>query len=486
LDFELKPAGALAGRVTDTEGQPVPTATVYVIDAQHLLLDRLGPANSVTTGLDGRYAFPGLPDGVIDLGVRVLAGGYLPALRKDVTVPEVGRSTVDFVLEHGRAVKAHLEGEWSGATVWAADSRLKGRLLPPGGVKVLVFVGREFVEMPVVVVRRVAVATTILPGIGPGAADVWAEADYRLTETGLGRILNSTAPEVTLRLLRYAHVKIRAFDSATGDELEPKVTRLTGDLREPAPYEPISDLVRVPVDTRRHKLLFELEGYESVELALPDMSKEEPEPSEKPFALQLDVAMTPHSSDEAKGSFYLLFEPAHKSGRIAVVGRDAAGRRRFVLHPEEQDDQGRWLVEKVPVGTYDLTILASGKIPVTLPGIGVTSAAKPTHRVTLTDGGGIDLRITGPDGKLLEKVHILLRDATERQIDVQIISMVSGGRAFIAVNYLPTVAAAKSDSGLAPGSYTLMAAKEGYGPASADFTIQSTEVAEVALTLRPK
>ena len=63
--------------------------------------------------------------------------------------------------------------------------------------------------------------------------------------------------------------------------------------------------------------------------------------------------------------------------------------------------------------------------------------------------------------------------------------MVSGGRAFIAVNYLPTVAAAKSDSGLAPGSYTLMAAKEGYGPASADFTIQSTEVAEVALTLRP-
>ena len=132
LDFELKPAGALAGRVTDTEGQPVPTATVYVIDAQHLLLDRLGPANSVTTGLDGRYAFPGLPDGVIDLGVRVLAGGYLPALRKDVTVPEVGRSTVDFVLEHGRAVKAHLEGEWSGATVWAADSRLKGRLLPRG------------------------------------------------------------------------------------------------------------------------------------------------------------------------------------------------------------------------------------------------------------------------------------------------------------------------------------------------------------------
>ena len=109
-------------------------ARFYVIDAQHLLLDRLGPANSVTTGLDGRYAFPGLPDGVIDLGVRVLAGGYLPALRKDVTVPEVGRSTVDFVLEHGRAVKAHLEGEWSGATVWAADSRLKGRLLPPGPV----------------------------------------------------------------------------------------------------------------------------------------------------------------------------------------------------------------------------------------------------------------------------------------------------------------------------------------------------------------
>ena len=485
-DFELTPAGSIAGRVTGADGRPVAGATVYVIDAQHQLLDFRSLANATTTRPDGTYAFPGLPARVTDVGVK--ARDFLPALREDITTPAVGRETVDFVLERGRTVRVRVEGaDMIGGmvTVFAADSRLRSSLLPPGGVRALSRypVGRPFVDMPVV--GRRAVRDVALQGLGPGAADIWAEMGFRLTETGLGRILDSTASEVTLRLLPYAHVKIRAFDSATGDELEPRVTRLTGDLRETAPYETGSDLVRVPVDTRRHKLLFELEGYESLELALPDMSKADPVPSEEPFALQLDVAMTPHSSDEAKGSFYLLFEPAHKSGRVAVVGRDADGRRRFVLHPEEQDDEGRWLVEKVPVGTYDLTILASGKVPATLFGIGVTSAAKPTHRVALTDGGGIDLKITGPDGKLLEKVHILLRDANERQIDVQIISMVSGGRAFIAVNYLPTVAAARSDSGLAPGSYTLTAAKEGYAPASADFAIQSTEVAEIALTLRP-
>ena len=184
----------------------------------------------------------------------------------------------------------------------------------------------------------------------------------------------------------------------------------------------------------------------------------------------------------ATGSFRLKVDPAFR-GRIAVLGRDADGARKWVRHLSEGDAKGHWLVEGVPVGSYHVTVLATGKVPQELAGLVITSNHRPTHEITLTDGGGIDLKVEGPDGKLLEKVHILLQDASGKQIDVQIFTEVSSGRAFVSVNYLPTIAAAKSDSGLAPGSYTLRAGKEGYAPAETEFSIAATEVAAVTLKL---
>ena len=63
---------------------------------------------------------------------------------------------------------------------------------------------------------------------------------------------------------------------------------------------------------------------------------------------------------------------------------------------------------------------------------------------------------------------------------------VSEGRAFLSVNYLPSAATARADSGLAPGDYTLTVFKEGFEPATEGFVIRGHEVAEVAITLRPR
>ena len=125
-------------------------------------------------------------------------------------------------------------------------------------------------------------------------------------------------------------------------------------------------------------------------------------------------------------------------------------------------------------------------IPVTLPRVVVTRTLKETHRIRVERGGGLAFKVTDAEDKLLDKVHLFLKDAGERQIDIHVLTHVSEGRAFLSVNYLPSAATARADSGLAPGAYTLTVFKEGFEPATEGFVIRGTEVAEVALTLRSR
>ena len=69
---------------------------------------------------------------------------------------------------------------------------------------------------------------------------------------------------------------------------------------------------------------------------------------------------------------------------------------------------------------------------------------------------------------------------------IHFLTMVSGQRGFTSINYIPTAATARADSGLATGSYTLWAGREGYQPGSSDFAIAGTEVVKVTVTLRKK
>jgi len=125
-------------------------------------------------------------------------------------------------------------------------------------------------------------------------------------------------------------------------------------------------------------------------------------------------------------------------------------------------------------------------VPVTIPRVVVTRQLKETHRIRIERGGGLSFKVTGPDGKLLDKVHLILKNAAGVRIDIHVLTHVSEGRGFLSVNYLPSAATAKADSGLMPGGYTLTVVKEGYEPGTEEFVIRGQEIADVAISLDPR
>jgi len=135
------------------------------------------------------------------------------------------------------------------------------------------------------------------------------------------------------------------------------------------------------------------------------------------------------------------------------------------------------------VGEYAVSVLATGMVPAFLPRVVVARGLKDTYRITLTEGGGLSLKVTDTDGQLLDQVHLLLKDQAGSQIDVHVLSHVSEGRAFLSVNYLPSAASARADSGLAQGFYEITVYREGYEVGRKQFEVRGTDVAEVEIAL---
>ena len=488
-DFVLERAASLTGRVLDERGAPVKSATVYVLSPEHQIVDHRTVGNVVTADERGEFDFPGLAAGMYDLGVR--AEGFLPGMVKDVEI--VGQMPVarDIVLGRGRRIHVTLEpvlreGE---AEVAAADSRLRGRLLPPGGAEALTgaLVGRAWIDHPVVAEHKRTEGVIVLAGVGPGPADVWAVAVPYLTEDGLGRLLDTTEEELTLKLVPGVLIQVHVRHGVTGEPLQPRVVRRTLAVSGELPVRDVQERLLVPLDDRAHALHFTLEGFQPAKLDLPDLR-----PASRPggwgwaqYPTPFDVVMMPEAQGET-GAFYLVFEPP-LDGRVALVGRDAEGKQQWVRHLDEEDkQQDRWEAKTIPAGEYVVSVLASGMIPVTLPRVVVTRTLKETHKIRLERGGGLAFKVTDRDDKVLDRVHLFLKDSAERRIDIHVMTHVSEGRAFLSVNYLPSAATARADSGLAPGEYTLTVYKEGFEPATEGFLIRGREVAEVTVTLRPR
>jgi hypothetical protein len=383
-------------------------------------------------------------------------------------------------------------------------------LLPPGGADALAdaLVGRSFADYPVVAAGGLSSpGNYLLAGVAPGAADIAARVvqatgapfEGFLVERGLGEKLDTTASEVTLTLVPAVAVTINVRSSVTGDRLDPEVTRRTAGVEGEFPVEMATPLRSgsaevavgqsywLPLDDRRHVLRFTLDGYEEAALDLPNLRSQEQYTAllaVGPITLlahPFDVAMRPTATGE-NGSFYVVFEPP-LDGRVALVGRDASGAQRFVKHIEAADREGRWAVEDVPVGEYAVSVLATGMVPATLPRVVVARGLKDTYRVTLTPGGGLALRVTDGEGQLLDKVHLVLKDQGGTEIDVHVLSHVSEGRAFLSVNYLPSSASARADSGLAPGFYEIAVYREGFDIGRKSFEVRGTAVAEVEIAL---
>ncbi|MFI5403561.1 MAG: carboxypeptidase-like regulatory domain-containing protein, partial [Planctomycetota bacterium] len=281
-DFTLKPAASLTGYVYDDAGQPVKGARVYVIPAEHALLDRETVANVVTSDDRGAFSLPGLPAGVTDVGAR--AEGFLPLVLKDVSIPERGTAQQDLRLVRGREVIVTVTnapkfevGQPYPVRVIAADSRLRSMLLPPGGTDVLAdaLVGRAFAELPAVAARRRDDGRLVLSGVGRGPADVaarvtdlevWSDGTIvkygLIVEPGLGEKLDTTESEITLTLVPATEITVNVRDAVTGNPLEPEVVRRTAGVAAPLPVGRQGTTYLVPRDDRRHALVFTLDGYQ--------------------------------------------------------------------------------------------------------------------------------------------------------------------------------------------------------------------------------
>ncbi len=152
LDFELSRAAVLFGRVVDETGQPVNGAHVYRIHAEHQLLDPSSPHDGADTDSKGDYLFAGIMAGTTDLGVTAI--DYLPLIVQDFAVVGEQEHRKDVVLRRGRSVVVELLDKPSQVDpeVRISDSRLRGKLLPPGGLALLAhsFPGRALVDYPVI------------------------------------------------------------------------------------------------------------------------------------------------------------------------------------------------------------------------------------------------------------------------------------------------------------------------------------------------
>ncbi len=85
LERQETRTGAIVGKVTDGEGQPIPGATVAIVEGK-----------STTTGDLGRYELGGVLIGTYTL--KASKTGYLPAVQRDVVVTEGQVTEVNFVL----------------------------------------------------------------------------------------------------------------------------------------------------------------------------------------------------------------------------------------------------------------------------------------------------------------------------------------------------------------------------------------------------
>lgn len=465
LDIDLMPAASLRGRVTDREGKPVRGARVYVIAPERALLEVTSPANTAVTDKEGRFRFPGVPKGVWDLGVR--SHSHLPALVHDVEIPGSGIIEKDVVVAAGRHVFVKLENApdpLPDHTILIADSRLRGRLLPPGGIAILAdaLVGREYVDFPVVVASLLGHYA-----VGKGPADVFVQVEGMLP----ARALDTTTKEVVVTLVPAAETEIRVFDESTRAPLEPKI--YLDDAKEAISF--VGGAATVPADGQPHVLHFKLGGYEDARLDLPVDQKTWPE--------FFEVTMRP-LADSEKGRFTIEFEGKF-TGRIALLGRDADGRWAWQKHLDYATGEKRE-VTGIAFGEYSVTVLATGMIPVVIPRVVVGKGLNDRHRIRLSEGGGLEMKVTDEAGKLLDKVGILLKDGNGNQVDIHVMTHLSDKRAFVSVNSLPVAAVARADSGFAPGVYTITAWRQGYEPATEEFTIIGRDVAKVTVSLARK
>ena len=85
------PTGAIAGKVTDGQGEPLPGATITLSG-----IDNTAPTRVTVSDAEGRYRFPGLEPGQYE--IRVQLEGFTTFDDRNVRVTIDNTTIVDAVL----------------------------------------------------------------------------------------------------------------------------------------------------------------------------------------------------------------------------------------------------------------------------------------------------------------------------------------------------------------------------------------------------
>lgn len=121
----MQDGGAITGRVVDSEGQPVPAATVLARVRAGRLMRR--SVSSVTTyDADGRFEMTGVPEG--DFELVATARGFPPSEPVPVSVRGDGASSATITMQRGGSLSGVVRSAEDGAPIQGATLALEGRL----------------------------------------------------------------------------------------------------------------------------------------------------------------------------------------------------------------------------------------------------------------------------------------------------------------------------------------------------------------------
>lgn len=96
VDFELEPAGGIAGKVVHADGSPAVNASVFVRDANGQLLERI---SLIATGAQGSFTYPGISPGRYTVSARLADQASANAVTIDVAAGKTPK--VELQLEPG-------------------------------------------------------------------------------------------------------------------------------------------------------------------------------------------------------------------------------------------------------------------------------------------------------------------------------------------------------------------------------------------------
>jgi beta-lactamase regulating signal transducer with metallopeptidase domain/thiol-disulfide isomerase/thioredoxin/protocatechuate 3,4-dioxygenase beta subunit len=266
------------GTVADPSGKPVPGAVV--VRGDHPYMER--GSQEVHTDEQGRYTFPPLPPGPIN--VTVIARGWMPAIRKADIKPGMG--PFDFRLEPGKELKLR----------FADDA---GKPVPGVGVMIDSWRGGESLYNH----KHPNVLDTQIPNRADDQGRyvwTWAPADavtYRFFKEGMAEqeaVLTATGREQTVTLPHLLRIRGKVTDAATGRPIarframpiiENQPGRLFTERNHIRNFSDGSYAIESSRGNASCRVRIEAEGYRSVisEAARPGMP-------EKDIDLRLDAA----------------------------------------------------------------------------------------------------------------------------------------------------------------------------------------------------